>query len=454
MEKLDARILVVDDDLDILKAAKMLLKHHVQHIETESRPKHIPGLIKATDYDAILLDMNFTQDTTSGKEGLFWLSKIMEYDSNAVVILITAFGDLELAIKGIKCGATDFVLKPWQNEKLLATITAGVKLRRSKQQALQMQETARQLSVDMGKEFTRFIGHSEPMKKIFATIDQVAKTDANILILGENGTGKELAARAVHNCSLRKNQVFISVDMGALNENLFESELFGHMKGAFTDARENRSGRFEMASKGSLFLDEIGNIPLAMQPKLLRALQNREITRVGSSQPTPVDIRLISATNNDLTNPSVFRPDLLYRINTVEIRLPSLRERIEDIPLLAHYFLKKFNQKYRRQIQGFTKHANDKLAAYHWPGNVRELQHAVERAVIMTQSSQLSPDDFMFQNSDAISDSVHQSSNLELVEKETIRRVLTFRGGNISKSAADLGLTRTSLYRRMEKHGL
>ena len=453
MEKLEGRILVVDDDADILKAAKMLLKHYIQHVETESHPEHIPDLMKTGNFDVFLLDMNFTRDTTSGKEGLFWLSKILEIDPEAIVILITAFGDVELAVNGIKSGATDFVLKPWQNEKLVATLATALKLRKSSQKALRMQETAHQLSIDMGKEFTQFIGQSDVMKEVFSTIEQVAGTDANILILGENGTGKELVARAVHKCSLRKNQVFVGVDMGALNENLFESELFGHMKGAFTDAKENRMGRFEMASKGSLFLDEIGNLPLFLQPKLLRALQNREITRLGSSRPIPIDIRLICATNMDLNQPGVFRPDLLYRINTVEIRLPALRERIDDIPLLAHYFLDRFNQKYRGNITGFAKSAMDKLMSHSWPGNVRELQHSLERATIMAHSEQLKPDDFLFQQEPAPEFSF-ESYNLELVEKETIRRVLKICAGNISRAASELGLTRTSLYRRMEKHGL
>ena len=454
MEKLEGRILIVDDDLDILKAAKMLLKRHVQHVETESRPEHIPDLMKTTSYDVFMLDMNFTRDTTSGKEGFFWLSKILELDPEAIVILITAFGDVELAVNGIKSGAVDFVLKPWQNEKLVATLATALKLRHSNQKAQRMQETAQQLSVDIGKEFTQFIGQSEPMRHVFSTIEKVAKTDANILILGENGTGKELAARAVHKCSLRKHQVFIGVDMGSLNENLFESELFGHMKGAFTDARENRIGRFEMASRGSLFMDEIGNIPLVLQPKLLRALQNREIIRVGSSRPIPIDIRLICATNMDLNQPAIFRQDLLYRLNTVEIRLPALRERVDDIPLLAHYFLDRFKKKYRRTLTGLSKQAMEKLMSHSWPGNVRELQHALERATIMAQSDQLKPEDFLFQDQEPSHELSFETYNLELVEKETIRRVLKMCGGNISRAASELGLTRTSLYRRMEKHGL
>lgn len=454
MEKLDGRILIVDDDQDILKAARMLLKYHVRHVEIESHPEHILDAMKATDYDVIILDMNFTRDTTSGREGLYWLGKIRELDPSAIVILVTAYGGVDLAVAGMKQGATDFVLKPWQNEKLVATVSTALKLRQSTRKALQLEATAQQLSIDMGKEFTEFIGQSKAMLEVFSTIERVAKTEANVLILGANGTGKELAARAIHKCSPRKNQVFIGVDMGAFNENLFESELFGHMKGAFTDARDTRTGRFEMASGGTLFLDEIGNLPLALQPKLLSALQNREITRLGSGRPIPIDIRLICATNMDLSQPNHFRPDLLYRINTVEIRLPALCERREDIPLLARYFLDRFNRKYRRNLEGISKTGMEKLVAHIWPGNVRELQHAIERAVIMAQCNQLKPEDFILQVNEPLPEGGYDSYNLEFVEKETIRRVLKMTMGNVSRAAKELGLTRTSLYRRMEKFGL
>ena len=455
MSKRLGSILIIDDDEDVLLAAKMFLKHHAVQIRTEHSPETIPTLLKNETYDIILLDMNFTRDVSSGHEGFSWLRKIMELDPSAVVILITAYGDVEMAVRGIKEGATDFVLKPWQNEKLLATLSAAMTLRRSRDEVDNLRSRQQQLSADLDKRFQGFVGASAAMRQVFATIEKVAKTDANVLILGENGTGKELVARELHRQSTRANEVFLSVDMGALNENLFESELFGHVKGAFTDAREDRAGRFEIASAGTLFLDEVGNLPVSLQSKLLTVLQNREVTRLGSNKSRAIDIRLICATNKPLRELAAqrsFRQDLLYRINTVEIHLPPLRERIEDIRLLLEHFLLIYAQKYGKMPKRISSATIKKLEKYPWPGNVRELQHAVERAVIMSESDTLHPSDFFFTAKEPPGEVV--GFNLDEAEKTLIRRALSKFGGNISQAAKELGLTRAALYRRLEKYGL
>ncbi|MCK5280922.1 MAG: sigma-54-dependent Fis family transcriptional regulator, partial [Cyclobacteriaceae bacterium] len=418
----------------------------------------IPFLLNNYSFDVILLDMNFSKDITSGKEGFYWLSQITEKDPNAVVILITAFGDVEMAVKALKEGATDFVLKPWQNEKLLATISAAIKLKKSYNEVDKLKKAKKQLQDDSNQPFKDILGDSTAIKKIFDIIDKVAQTDANVLILGENGTGKELVARALHQKSLRKDNVFIGVDMGAITETLFESELFGHKKGSFTDAKEDRTGRFEAANTGSLFLDEIGNLSLPLQSKLLTTLQNRQITRIGTNKPIPIDIRLICATNMpiyDMVKDSEFRQDLLYRINTVELHLPPLRERQEDIPLLADHFVEMYSKKYRKPTKTFSTNTIKRLQKYTWPGNVRELQHAIERAVIMSDSNNLSPEDFFFLTNNPQADDINiENYNLESVEKSVIQKAINKHNGNISKAAKELGLTRASLYRRLEKHGL
>ena len=373
-------------------------------------------------------------------------------------MLITAFGDVEMAVQAIKEGATDFVLKPWHNEKLLATLSAAMNLRQSREEVDQLRSRQQVLSADLDQQFHDFVGACAPMQKVFTTIQKVAQTEANVLILGENGTGKELIARELHRQSKRAQEVFISVDMGALSETLFESELFGHVKGAFTDAKEERAGRFEAASGGTLFLDEIGNLSLPLQAKLLTALQNRQIVRLGSNQSRPIDIRLICATNtpiHEMVAQKKFRQDLLYRINTVEIHVPPLRERIEDLPLLIEHFLKAYARKYQRLQPRVNAATLKKLEKYHWPGNVRELQHALERAVIMGESQVLQPTDFLLVASDNKEDGlIFDNYNLEEVEKAVIRRTISKHGGNISQAARELGLTRTSLYRRLEKYGL
>ena len=447
---------MIDDDEDVLLAAKMLLKKSSHQIIIEKNPNKIPFLLNNDTYDVILLDMNFSKDTTSGKEGFEWLRQIKEKDPHAVVIMITAFGDVEMAVRALKEGATDFILKPWQNEKLVATISTAIKLKKSYNEVDKLRKAKQMLEEQISQPFRDIIGQSNALKDVFALIDKVAKTDANVLILGENGTGKELVARAIHQKSMRKDNSFVAVDMGAITETLFESELFGHKKGSFTDAREDRPGRFELAHGGTLFLDEIGNLSIGLQSKLLSALQSRLVTRVGSNQAMEVDIRLICATNlnlHQMVADGKFRQDLLYRINTVEITIPPLCDRVDDIPMLANHFLDHYSKKYRKEVLSISPEAMNKLKKYPWPGNVRELQHSIERALIMADSPTLQESDFLFsrKGSDAIN---ADTLNLDEVEKAAVTKAIQLHNGNISKAAEELGLTRASLYRRMEKYGL
>lgn len=452
------KVLIVDDDEDILKTARLCLKKHVEFIHTEKNPEKIPSLLNNLSYDVILLDMNFTRDVTSGQEGMLWLSRIMDIDPTAVVIMITAYGGIDLAVKAVKHGAFDFVLKPWQNEKLVTTVSAACNLHKTRLEVTSLRYRQEQLSADMNQPFNEFIGSSPSMEKVYDTIFKVAQTEANVLILGENGTGKELVARSLHNNSLRNKEVFLSVDMGAISESLFESELFGHVKGAFTDAKSDRAGRFEVASGGTLFLDEIGNLSIPMQSKLLRAIETKQVVRLGSNKNISIDIRLICATNMnilEMVNSNIFRQDLLYRINTVEIHLPPLRERGDDLHLLSEHFLKIYCKKYNKPKKKISTTTMNKLTSYHWPGNVRELQHCMERAVILSESKVLQPEDFFLSKTPADSDAViFDNYNLELVEKIVINRAIEKFKGNISQAARELGLTRASLYRRLEKHGL
>jgi len=466
MEKRFTKILIIDDNEDVLTAARLLIKPHVGMIVTEKNPNLIPQLLVNDNYDLIFLDMNFSHDMTSGQEGFYWLNEILKIDPSAVVILITAYGDIETAVKAVKEGATDFVLKPWQNEKFLATFSSALKLRDSRLELNDLKLRHKQLSENTNQNFQELIGNSPAIQKVYNTINKVAGTDANILILGENGTGKELVARALHKKSSRGNEVFINVDMGAISKTLFESELFGHVKGAFTDAKEDRAGRFEIASGGTLFLDEIGNLPLELQAKLLTVIQNREVARVGSNKHLPIDIRLICATNMPIykmVEAKEFRQDLLYRINTVEIQIPPLRERKEDIPLLAEHFLHSYKSKYKKDRLKISSLALKKLENYQWPGNVRELQHTIERAIILSDGDILEPSDFFiaerqgsFTSSAGGKDTGVQLDNFNLdeIEKTIIQKVISKNEGNITKAAKELGLTRTSLYRRMEKYGL
>ena len=454
----EGHILAIDDNEDILFALKLLLKSHVEQIVTLSDPAQAVDLVKKENFDVVLLDMNFTKDASSGQEGFDLLDDILKVDPQAVVVFITAYGDAEKAVRAIKSGATDFVLKPWQNEKLLATLSSAIKLRKSRLEAGNLRSKQKELTRMMDSPFSEFIGNSPEMQEVFDTIKKVAATDANVLILGENGTGKELVARALHRNSLRKEDIFVSVDLGSITESLFESELFGYVKGAFTDAKQDKPGRFEVASKGTLFLDEIGNLSLPLQSKLLTTIERREIIRVGANRPTPIDVRLICATNNDIHQMVLdedFRQDLLYRVNTVEIHLPPLRERTGDINILAEHFLGIYAKKYKKNIGKISPTALKKLNLYNWPGNVRELQHSMERAVIMCDTNVLEADDFFFSGARKKQDDVAlETFNLEEVEKTIIQKVLKQSQGNITVAAKELGLTRTSLYRRMEKHGL
>jgi two-component system response regulator HydG len=458
MDAKTGTILLIDDDQDILQAARLFLKQHVARVEIESRPERIVPRLRDETFDVIFLDMNFRRGATDGLEGLQWLARILELDPRAVVILITAYGDVELAVRAIKEGAVDFVLKPWQNEKLLATLSSALKLRRSRIEVETLRSRQELMAADLDSPFRDFIGRSPAMQSVYAAIAKVASTDANVLILGENGTGKELVARELHRRSPRAKEVFLSVDMGALSETLFESELFGHMKGAFTDAKESRPGRFEIASGGTLFLDEIGNLSIPLQSKLLRAMETRTVTRLGANTPVDVDVRLICATNlpiYEMVAEKSFRQDLLYRINTVEIHIPPLRARGEDIALLAGHFLALYTRKYGAPAKRLPPATLRKLERYAWPGNVRELQHAIERAVIMSDEDVLQPGEFFFADAErGEGGTVPETANLEEMEKMLIRKILSKCGGNISHAAKELGLSRSALYRRLEKHGL
>jgi DNA-binding NtrC family response regulator len=452
------KVLVVDDNEDILLSIKLLLKGSASIIITEKDPNRLPELLNGETFDVIFLDMNFSGDTTSGLEGFYWLKEILKVDAQAVVVLITAFGDVDTAVKAIKEGATDFVLKPWQNEKLLATFSSACKLRDSRIELNKIKTQHHFINKLSENGFAEIVGISESMQKVFQTIAKVADTDANVLILGENGTGKELVARALHKNSKRGGEVFINVDIGALSQTLFESELFGYVKGAFTDAKDDRPGRFEIANGGTIFLDEIGNIPLELQSKLLTVIQNKEVVRLGSNKQIGIDIRLICATNIPIyesVTANKFRQDLLYRINTVEIQLPPLRERKGDIPILAEYFLSIFKKKYNKHNLFIDEQTMKKFEAYPWPGNIRELQHVIERSVILCDSDAICPADIYF-NINTVKNSTDEidTFNLDEVEKKIIQKALLKFEGNVSKAAKELGLTRTSLYRRMEKHGL
>jgi len=453
--KINARVLIVDDDLGVLQAAKLYLKQHIETVEINDDPEAMISVLKVDQYDVIFLDMNFTRDVTSGEEGFYFLKKIKIIDPSIEVILITAYGDVELAVKAIKEGAADFIIKPWQNEKLLATVSTAVNLSKAKNKIKTLQSQKDQLIENISKPFNNLLGNSEPIKEVINMIKKVSKTDANVLITGENGTGKELVFRAIQRESNRNNEPFISVDMGAVSDTLFESELFGHIKGAFTDAIKDRVGHFELASGGTLFLDEIGNLPLPLQAKILRVLETREVRRLGSHKSIPIDIRLISATNLDIrkmVKENKFREDLLYRINTIEIQVPPLRDRGEDIIMLAEIFLKQFCLKYKKPEKKLSAETKKELLNYWWSGNVRELKHSTERAVIMSESALLCPDDFFFSsNKDSIN-----SDDFDLIntEKRIILKALKKHKNNISKTAKELGLSRSALYRRIEKFNL
>ena len=455
MKNKDGKILIIDDDKDVLYTARMILKDHYSLVKTESTPDNIESEIINNDYDVILLDMNFAHGATSGKEGIRLLKKIINIKPDAKVLMNTAYGDIDLAVSAMKDGATDFLVKPWEKEKLISTVKTVFQLSRSEKEIDNLKTKQKILSKDQDRQYSKLLTQSPAMNKVLETIEKVSKTDADILILGENGTGKELVAREIHRKSNRSEETFINVDLGALPESLFESELFGHVKGAFTDAKESRPGRFELANLGTLFLDEIGNLTLPLQAKLLSALQNRQVARVGSSIPISLDIRVISATNRSLEEmieAGDFRQDLLYRLNTVEINLPPLKERHEDIPLLLAYFLKQYANKYQKSGLRASSSTIKRLGKYHWPGNVREFQHAVERAVIMSESSVLTPDDFLVPSAQIMQSK--SSFKVEDLEKSAIVSALEKCHGNLTKTAIELGFGRSTLYRKMRKYGL
>jgi len=455
-----ARILIVDDDEDILSACRLLLKKHFGNIVTLNDPLNIPALMAEQEFHAILLDMNFRPGDDSGEEGLRWLRRILEIDPKVVVILVTAFSSVDAAVEAMKLGAHDFIEKPWNNERLVSTLIAAVRLHRSQEKANRFQQHSRMLADDISRRHHPIIGQSNAINEVLSVVRKAAPTDANLLILGENGTGKGLIAREVHALSRRAGEAFITVDLGAVPSTLLDSELFGHKKGAFTDAREDRMGRFQAAEQGTFFLDEIGNLPLSMQPKLLQALESREITPLGSTRAESIDIRLVSATNmklEELRNPEVFRPDLLYRLNTVEIHLPPLRDRAPDIPLIANVFVREYTRKYNRHIEGISNAAMQLLMDYRWPGNIRELRYSIERAIILADGEELNVGDFSSLAEDKTSFTAPASMSghtLDDIEKTTIEQVLKKHNGNISRAANELGLTRTSLYRRIEKYDL
>lgn len=493
----DKRLLIVDDDEDILVAGKLLLKRHFSSVSICNQPQEIPRLMAAQNFDAVLLDMNFSPGESNGEQGFIWLKRILEIDPDTVVVMITAHGNVDTAVEAMKHGATDFIAKPWQNEKVVATLSAAVQLhdsrseaKRFKSEALRLHDSNQVLVEASAATTQSLLGHSKAMGIVHSIIRRAAPTDANVLILGENGTGKELVARELHQQSLRGDQIFMSVDLGAVSESLFESELFGHKKGAFTGATKDRVGRLVAASGGTLFLDEIGNIPLHLQAKLLTVLEQRQVTPLGANQSTPIDIRVIAATNIpqvELTDEKKFRQDLLFRLNTVEIPLPALRERVDDITEIAQYYAVLYERKYRKEPKLFSEMAIEAALSYDWPGNVRALRHAVERAVILSEGDAYEVEDlqlnvsrrthnkpdftnraltkvhavpasaFEYPTENGVPIESEESGtpedlNLDRVEKRIVESALKLHRYNISKAAKELGLTRASLYRRMEKY--
>jgi DNA-binding NtrC family response regulator len=451
------KLLIVDDHKQVLKALVQLLETEFDVITGISNPNLIISYLNQQEYDVILLDMNFSAGVNTGNEGIYWLNRILKSDPSAVVVMITAYADINLAVRAIKEGAIDFIVKPWDNHKLITTLQAACKLRQSKVENKKLRERQKQLNKGISKPCNPLIGKSQVMEDILQVIKKVAKTDANVLVAGENGTGKELIVKEIHNSSFRADEAFVSIDIGTITETLFESEMFGHIKGAFTDAKEDKTGWFETASGGTLFLDEIGNLSLTMQSKLLAAIQNRIIYKVGSKTPIPFDIRLVCATNKNLeemVSKSLFREDLYYRINTIVIEIPPLRDRGEDIILLAEYFLKEYAGKYGKYSLKFSSKTLDKLMKYNWPGNVRELRHSVEKAVILCDSDVLVPDDFLITPSLQQTLQQDRSSTFAEIEKRAVQIALMNNNGNILKASKELGLARQTMYNKMQKYNL
>jgi DNA-binding NtrC family response regulator len=454
---MNGKLLIVDDHKQVLKALIQLLEPEFDSVTGISNPNQIIGCINNEEYDVILLDMNFSAGINTGNEGIYWLTRILKSDPLAIVVMITAYSDVNLAVRAIKEGATDFVVKPWDNDKLIITLQAAFKLRQSKIENKKLRFRQQQINKGICKQYTPLIGKSEPMGKVLKVINKVARTDANVLVIGENGTGKELIVKEIHNNSRRADEVFISIDIGTITESLFESEMFGHIKGAFTDAREDKTGWFETASGGTLFLDEIGNLSLTMQSKLLTAIQNRVIHKVGSKTSIPFDIRLICATNKnleELVSNNLFREDLYYRINTIVIEIPPLRDRGEDVVLLAEHFLKEYAGKYGKFHLKFNSKALDKLLKYNWPGNVRELRHTIEKAVILSESDILIPEDFIISHSSRQSPLQQKQSTYAEIEKQALQIALNNNNRSVLKAAKELGLARQTMYNKMQKYNL
>ena len=446
-------LLIVDDKKNVLNALDILLQDEFDTVTTLHNPNLLVSTLRCNPVDVVLLDMNFTAGISTGNEGIYWLNEIKKVDKTIEVVMFTAYGDVELAVKALKEGACDFVLKPWDNDKLIATLKSAYKLHTSNLKVEELTSKEKRIKKEINRESQMLIGTSQPMLKIKQLISKVAQTDANVLITGENGTGKEVIAREIHQQSLRSNELLVTVDVSSIPETLVESELFGHKKGAFTDAHEDRIGKFQLAHNGTLFLDEIGNIPLPIQAKLLVALQTRTITPVGSNKEIPINIRLITATNSDINemiDANLFRDDLLYRINTINIELPPLRERGEDIELLANFFLNRFSVKYMKHGLKLGATALKKLLKYHWPGNVRELEHTIEKAVILSDSNTITPDSFFFKNATTTKSNIPLT--LEEMEKQMIIDALDKDDGNLSLAAKQLGVTRQTLYNKLKKY--
>ncbi|HUS86476.1 MAG TPA: sigma-54 dependent transcriptional regulator [Bacteroidales bacterium] len=455
--KKEGKILIVDDDRRILDSSVQLLKHDFSEIIALPNPIQLPEVLAKNEFDVILLDMNFSATVNTGNEGLFWLGKILEVDPLAIIIMITAYGDIDLAVNAIKEGASFFIQKPWEPEKLIATIKTGIKFRQTNLEVNKLKRKQKYLIKESASGSATILGNSKAISDCLATIQKVSATDANVLLVGENGTGKELLAREIHRQSLRKDEIFVSVDMGSVSATLFESELFGHKKGAFTDAREDRVGRIELASGGTLFLDEIGNLPILLQSKILTCLEQRLVTPVGSNENIEVDIRIISATNMNLRSmvaDNFFREDLLYRLNTIEIIIPPLRDRGEDIILLTNCFLERFSKQYQKEGIRITEKAYDRIMTHKWPGNIRELKHSVERAVILADSAMLKPADFFNPGTLEEGKETGPLLSLAVVEKDLIQRALNHHGMNISKAAKVLDISRSTLYSKMKKYDL
>ena len=454
MKKAEGNLLIVDDNQDILDALSLFIEDGFKKVFYVKNPNLIPQYIKNKNIDLVLLDMNYSAGINSGNEGIYWIREILLFDPEIVIIPITAYGEVNIAVRSLKEGAFDFVLKPWDNQKLLSTLKAGYKLRKSKKEVKKLKRQNEILIEENKSKIPELIGSSQLINDVYKLVKKVAKTDANILIMGENGTGKEVISRELYKRSNRNNKPFGSVDLGSLNENLFESELFGHEKGAFTDANERKIGRFEAAKEGTLFMDEIGNIPLQLQAKLLSVIQKKEVIRIGSTLSIPIDVRLICATNKNLeqlVSEGLFREDLFYRINTIVIELPPLRSRIEDISLFAEYFLQKFADTYQKNNLKFTPKAIEKLKQHNWPGNIRELEHNIEKVVILSENEYIDATDFDFRRTNNFPSLTSRALTLEEIEKNAIINALNKHKGNLSEAAKELAISRQTIYNKMNK---